>query len=351
MIYILTASLSFIALFTFIKLVDWLGLKDYPCERKQHDGVIPVIGGLSVFTSFFVSVLFFTELTTEIYLLMIASSLMVYIGVLDDKYDLSVRSRLIGQFIVSSILIMGLGNYLTSLGNIFYFFELELGIFGIVLTYILIIGIINAFNMIDGIDGLLGSVSFIAFSGLAVLSLNFGHIVLFQLCLLFVSCLVPFLLANLQIFPFKKNKVFMGDAGSMFIGFVLVWLLVTGIELNKEETTFRPVVALFLLGLPLIDMVAIMYRRIKKKASPFKADRDHIHHIFMRAGFSSKETLFVISLFALIVAAGGVVMEICKVHEAIMFCIFILIFIAYSYMLSHAWKFSRFIQNLKKKMQ
>lgn len=128
----------------------------------------------------------------------------------------------------------------------------------------------------------------------------------------------------------------MGDAGSMLIGLTVVWLLVLGVE--ADARVFAPVTALYLIGIPLMDMAAIMYRRVKKGMSPFKPDRDHLHHIFERAGYSRKQTLVRISLASIVLAALGVSGEWMLVPEWIMFLGFVAIFVAYNWALSHIWQ-------------
>lgn len=351
MSYFFAIFISVCVILTLYRYVDWLGLVDRPCDRKKHVGNIPLIGGLSVFISYALSILIFTNPSNEVFLFVIASSLMVYIGVLDDKYDLSVRSRLIGQFIVSSLLIFGLGIYIKSLGDILFLGDINLAGVGVAFTFIFIVGAINAFNMIDGIDGLLGSISITSFCSLGFLGFYYGNTELFHFSLLFACCLIPFLFANLGLFPFKKMKIFMGDAGSMFIGFALLWLLIVNVDQNNEGLSYRPIVGLYIIGLPLIDMIALMFRRVKKGKSPFKADREHIHHIFLKSGFSSKQTLLLLwsgsSLFALL----GLCLEVNNASEGIMFFIFIASFIIYTSIIMYAWKFSRFINQFKSKVE
>src|SRR5690606_8824505 len=128
----------------------------------------------------------------------------------------------------------------------------------------------------------------------------------------------------------------MGDAGSMFIGFAVVWLLVNGTQ--PGQMAFRPVTALWLIALPLMDMVAIMVRRARKGQSVMKPDREHLHHIFMRAGFSDREALIMITGIALLLAAIGLLGEFFQLPEWFMFTAFIGLFTVYDWGLSHAWR-------------
>ncbi|WP_345852211.1 UDP-N-acetylglucosamine--undecaprenyl-phosphate N-acetylglucosaminephosphotransferase [Shewanella algae] len=319
----------------FQPIAQKIGLVDLPNERKTHVGAIPLIGGLSIYCSVFLvsSIVFEQSQVFNLYL--ISAALILFLGVLDDKYDLSVRVRIVAQIITSSILIFGAGFYLTSFGGIIYFFELKLGYVGVFVTILAVIGAINAFNMVDGIDGLAGMLSLVTFASLALLFYTSGNH-WFILPLLFIGAIIGYLIFNLK-WPFESvQKIFMGDAGSMLIGLTVVWLLVLGVE--AETQVFAPVTALYLIGIPLMDMAAIMYRRVKKGMSPFKPDRDHLHHIFERAGYSRKQTLVRITLASIVLAAVGICGEWLHVPEWIMFFGFIGIFVAYNWALAHVWQ-------------
>jgi UDP-GlcNAc:undecaprenyl-phosphate GlcNAc-1-phosphate transferase len=198
--------------------------------------------------------------------------------------------------------------------------------------------------MVDGIDGLAGMLSLVTFTSLSVLFYRAGND-WFLLPLLFDAAILAYLFFNLR-WPFDSvQKIFMGDAGSMLIGLTVVWLLVLGTQSYNvhqgavlNEVVFSPVTALYLIAIPLMDMVAIMYRRIRKGFSPFKADRDHLHHIFERAGYNRKQTLVRITLLSLLLALCGMAGEFYQVPESIMFSLFIILFISYNWALAHVWQ-------------
>lgn len=332
--------LTCIAIKVLNPIAQRVGLVDLPNERKLHEGAIPLIGGVSIYCSVLLvsSIVVPESQTFNLYL--ISSALILFLGVLDDKYDLSVRVRIAAQVITASILIFGAGFYLTTLGHILYFFELKLGYVGIFVTTIAVIGAINAFNMVDGIDGLAGMLSLVTFSSLTLL-FYFAGSSWFLLPLLFIGAILGCLLFNLR-WPFPSlDKIFMGDAGSMLIGLTVVWLLVIGTNPDPSipaKQVLSPVTALYLIAIPLMDMVAIMYRRVKKGMSPFKPDRDHLHHIFERAGYNRKQTLLRISLASLVLAVIGIGGEMAQVPEWIMFFAFLSIFAVYNWALSNIWQ-------------
>ncbi len=141
----------------------------------------------------------------------------------------------------------------------------------------------------------------------------------------------------------KKRKIFMGDAGSMMIGFTVIWVLLSASQ-STNDPLMRPVTALWLIALPLMDMAAIMIRRIRRGDSPFKPDREHLHHIFQRMGLNSRQTLFAICCLASALTAFGLYGEVTGLSEAFMFYAFITCFALYAYCLSHIWKITKFVR-------
>lgn len=320
------------------------GLVDLPNERKLHIGAIPLIGGVAIYLGVLTAALIFMPYSQVFNIYLVSAAMILFLGVLDDKYDLSVKLRIISQIIVASMMIFGAQLYLNSFGYILGFFEFKLGYIGILVTIVAVIGAINAFNMVDGIDGLAGMLSLISFSSLAFLLSRVNND-WFHLSVLFIAALLAYLMFNLR-WPFKSvTKIFMGDAGSMLIGLTIVWLLVIGT--NNQVNAFRPVTALYIIAIPLMDMTAIMYRRIKKGVSPFSADREHLHHIFERAGLTRKKALITISFMALMIATFGCLGEVFQIYEWLMFSIFIVMFICYSWAISHVWQILSWFRKTK----
>ena len=335
--YILaTALTTFCFAFLAIKLckpiaVD-VGLVDKPSERKHHSGHIPLIGGISIFLAVLAASLLWLPNTLELRMYLIASAMMVFIGVLDDKFDLRVRVRLIGQIIIASLMIYGVGGYISNLGNLFGMGDVVLGPVGIIFTYIAILAVINAYNMIDGINGLIGSLSINTFASIAILFIISGNRDYLSYPLILATATLPYLIFNLGLFKkllgSSRRRIFMGDAGSMFVGLSVVWLLTMGTQ--GEQASFRAVTALWICAIPLMDMLAIVVRRYKKGKSPFKPDRDHLHHILQRVGFSEKQTLIIISTIAAALSAIGLAGEYYNVAEPVMLFGFLVTFFLYN---------------------
>ncbi len=278
-----------------------LGLLDHPTDRKHHVGSVPLVGGLAIFLGVLAGALSYGRFHDFATLLLGTSALLVLLGALDDRFNLSVRIRLLVQTIAILTVIASSGVYIHSLGHLFGH-EVELGWGGIPLTLVAVIGLLNAFNMMDGIDGLAGGLALVAIAALVTFAgatpLR-GTLVL--MALLAVATL-PYLAANLGL---AGRKVFMGDAGSMVLGYLLAWTL---IRLSQQPGShLSPVDVLWCVAVPVLDTFAVMYRRLRQGQSPFKPDRGHIHHILLRAGLSPRATLLVLIALAGCIAFVGTV--------------------------------------------
>ncbi|MGP4987935.1 UDP-N-acetylglucosamine--undecaprenyl-phosphate N-acetylglucosaminephosphotransferase [Pseudoalteromonas nigrifaciens] len=324
---ILTFFIAFSVLFLMRKVARKVGLVDKPSGRKMHTGNIPLVGGVAICINIVNYIYTHPDMINHANLFMLCICALTIVGALDDRFDLSVKIRMGVQALISFAMIYYSGVHLHTLGDMFGFGNIELGYVGGVITIFAVIGCINAFNMVDGIDGLLGGLSIVTFASLGILLSLVGEQSLSYLCLLLVVCMVPYIIMNLGLIGHKR-KVFMGDAGSMMIGFTVIWLLI-GASQTPGNAMIRPVTALWLIAVPLMDMTAIMIRRVKQGKSPFKPDREHLHHICQRLGCSPTQTLILICLFASVFAGIGVIGEIFVIPEFLMFYSFIILFTMY----------------------
>ena len=340
MAVVITLLVGFVSIFILQPLAINYGLVDQPDARKHHEGAIPLIGGMAIFFALAVGCVWAFPNNLLINLYLISAALIVFLGVLDDYHDLRVRIRVIAQALIAAILVFGAGHYLAQLGNILGTGPVGTFVFGPLLTILAVLAAINAFNMTDGIDGLAGSLAFTTFGSVALLWLMAGQLDLLLLPLVFIAALLPYLLFNLSLVPGPVKKIFMGDAGSMLIGLSVIWLLVLGTQ--GEDAAFRPVTALWIIAVPFLDMSAIVVRRIRKGQSPFKPDRNHLHHIFMRAGLGPRGALLVITLLSWVYAIVGMLGEVLQIPEAIMFYLFVALFLVYTWCIHHIWRLLRF---------
>ncbi|MGI9916065.1 UDP-N-acetylglucosamine--undecaprenyl-phosphate N-acetylglucosaminephosphotransferase [Vibrio owensii] len=334
---------SFATLFLMRKVAKKIGLVDKPNTRKLHNGAVPLVGGISI-CLVLAQYLTFNPRTIEhswLYLLCICT--LTVVGAIDDKIDLSFKVRLGIQAVLSIVMMKVAGIELNNLGDMFGVGDISLGWTGSLITIVAVIGAINAFNMVDGIDGLLGGLSVVTFGALAfLLQVDSQHGPAY-LCVIIIVALFPYIFMNLGILG-RERKVFMGDAGSMMIGFTVIWLLLGVSQTSSSEPLMRPVTALWLIAVPLMDMAAIMIRRIRRGDSPFKPDREHLHHIFQRLGMSSSQTLVIICLIAMLYASFGIYGEAINIPETVMFSLFIGCFIIYCTILTYIWRITSFIR-------
>lgn len=349
--FFLAITSSFLLSFSALKFLRpfaiKVGLVDKPCTRKQHLGHVPLIGGIAVFFGVLVSSSIWLSVSAELVTYLITAAAMVCLGALDDKFDLSVGLRIGFQIFIATFMIVLADKYIINLGDLFLVGDIHLKYIGFFFTYVAVIAMINAFNMVDGIDGLLGLVSINALGAIAVLLLIKGQENLFTI--LIIAALIPYLIFNLGVFGTRYRKVFMGDAGSMFIGFTVVWLLV--LNTQGESAGFRPVTALWVVSIPLMDMASIIIRRLKKGGSPFRADREHLHHILLRLGFSANHTLYIIISFSIVFSTVGILAEWLNIHESIMFNSFILAFFLYNYLIQNIWQLRKNLKKMKVKIR
>lgn len=331
----LMSSLSILLISPF---ADRMGLVDVPNHRKLHSGHIPLIGGLSVYAGLAVGIMLLATPGSGFTTYLVCSSLLVILGVMDDSWDISPSVRLVVQALVALIMCFGTGTYISHLGDLFGFGQIYLGTGGVVLTVIAVIAGINAFNMIDGIDGLLGTSSLITLLSLAILFFLNADMNNLYLSLAMAVALIPYLAANMGFSPVKVRKIFMGDTGSMLIGFTVVWLLVRGSQ--GPTPSFSVSTALWLIAFPLMDMVRVMVWRMRSGKPVFEADRTHLHHLLLRSA-SRHSVLVKISILAVFFAVVGIALELTvrlPQKDGVIFLLFIASFVIYMLRLSRLGK-------------
>ncbi|NOI24001.1 UDP-N-acetylglucosamine--undecaprenyl-phosphate N-acetylglucosaminephosphotransferase [Vibrio mediterranei] len=349
-------------LFVFTKMANQVGLVDAPNQRKRHTGQIPLVGGLAVTLAILGYLVLSSNEMPYVSVLTCSMFILLVMGVIDDKYDLSCKLRLTVQAGLTTFVALATDIKLISFGNAFGLGYTELEWLALPMTVIAVIGAINAFNMVDGIDGLLGCLACITFASLGALFTFYNDPQHALFCTVIIAALLPYIAMNLGWLGHTR-KVFMGDAGSMVIGFMVIWLLFTISQPSLSAIdpmfwyqwtayeTVRPVTVLWLIAVPLMDMVAIMARRIKRGVSPMTPDREHLHHIFQRIGFNRKQTLLIICSIATGYALFGVYGEVKNISEPTMFYLFLVCFGLYYVLLSKIWRITAYIRLLRKEQR
>ncbi len=336
------STIVFILLFR--KHAERLGLVDVPGGRKNHEGAVPVIGGIAIFVAFIFSSFACGQPLDSFHSFFVNLLLLTVVGTLDDLHDLSARTRFLAQIVAALLMTSWGGVFIDDLGNLFGNGTVHLHNWAIPFTVFCVLGVINAFNMIDGVDGLAGGLVFIALALFGSTALLAGLTIHATLIFLLASAVLGFLVFNMRAPWRSKAAVFMGDAGSMMLGYALARFAVDLTDSDSRAIT--PITAVWILAVPLMDTVNTMVRRMLKGRSPFSADREHLHHIFLRAGYSVSRTVVMILSVSLLLGLVGLAGWHYGVPEYMMFYAFLLLFALYSFAMSHAWKVMKAIKNV-----
>ena len=285
-------------------VIDWSqkeGLVDVPNERKIHKAPISRLGGIAIWLSTMLTFLVLVALSYYPYGsllsgILLGGSLMFLLGLIDDIYNLDAKFKLVIQLSIATIVYL-LGVKIDTLFNPFGN-AIDLGIFSYPITILWIVGITNAVNFIDGVDGLAGSV-------ISVSSITLALVAVAMTPAQPITALIAFILAGSMLafltFNFNPAKIFMGDSGALFSGFLLATLSIAGV---MKGATLAILLPFLVLAVPIMDITYSSLRRIMKGKSPFVADAEHIHHKLLKAGFSQKITVAILTCVAIV---GGAV--------------------------------------------
>ena len=339
----LTSFLTVMTIFCLIPMAKKIGLVDKPGGRKKHLGEIPLIGGISIFLVLGTFAIFTSYFSNDWKLVLGVSSILIIIGLIDDLWDIRPLYKLIAQTIAALLLMLSTGDFIQTIahlpdGNTINIYEL-----GYFLTLFAIVGLINAFNMMDGIDGLAAMQAIISiiltFTSMYFLNIKFSSdfFVIFLL-----GALIGFLVANLNILP--KTKVFLGDAGSMMLGLFIAWMLISYTQ-TSNKYGLPPSLALYVVAIPVADTLAISFRRILSKRSPFHPDRKHLHHICLRLGLSPIHSLAIICIFSFSIYVIGIVTYL-MFGEIISIILFFAMIVLYYIFIRNIWRISSILRRI-----
>jgi UDP-GlcNAc:undecaprenyl-phosphate GlcNAc-1-phosphate transferase len=320
-------------LFT-VLLILWLrrpaerfGLVDHPGGRKRHADIVPLTGGLAITVGFFVALSLSFAALAEYRVLFVAVALLAAIGLLDDLGEVSPRSKL-GVQVIAAVLMTSWGNhFLTSLGDLFGRGPIDLANWAIPLTVFATVAVINGINMLDGLDGLAGGLVAIMLGFFALFSLWQGDVNALKIVLVLAGAVLGFLLFNAP-HPWRgRRRVFMGDTGSLVLGFVVTWFT---IDLSLPgPMAVPPVVMLWVVGLVLFDLFTVTVRRLLQRKDPVAPDRAHVHHVLQRWGFTAVQTGTLLLACNATMGAVGIIAWRTGVPEPAMFAAFVVVGFAY----------------------
>lgn len=298
------------------RLAYRIGAVDKPNYRKVHDHVMPRLGGLAIFIAFLIGIVVAQPMDKSMIAILIGSFVIIVTGVLDDMLEISPKAKLIGQTIAAAIVIF-FGGVQIDFINLPFGGKLDFGYLSIPLTLIWIIGITNAINLIDGLDGLAAGVSTIALVTLATMAFIMSDMFVLVMALILAASTCGFLFYN-----FHPAKIFMGDTGALFLGFMISVLALLGF---KNVTFVSLVIPIVMLGVPISDTFFAIVRRLLNKQPPFSPDKSHLHHRLMSIGFTHRQTVLLIYGIAAMFGLAAIIFSMAKLWGAILLITVILI--------------------------
>lgn len=296
-----------ISLFTAMIMMPFLqrwaidtGAVDIPDARKVHHRAVPRIGGVAICMAWLFSLLVYVDMAREVRGILAGSLIIFLTGLIDDLYGLTPKKKFLGQIIACIVTIIVGHITINSLGDLFGFGLITVPpVLAAPFTILAVVGIINAFNLMDGLDGLAGGISTIALTAFMILGYLTGNMLMLALCAALLGGVLGFLKYNIH-----PAQIFMGDTGSLLVGFVIAFLAV--LLTQSPGAQVQPLVPFVILGLPIADTIRVMSSRMLQRKSPFSPDKTHVHHRFLDLGLNHRYTVIIIYGISLALAAGAV---------------------------------------------
>ncbi|WP_079527250.1 glycosyltransferase family 4 protein [Halobacillus hunanensis] len=266
------------------KLAIYIGATDSPDSRKVHKRLMPRLGGLAIFLSVLIGVSIFMPENIYTWPIMVGATIIVATGIMDDIYGIAPWYKLSGQTLAAVIVIVN--GVEVEFINLPYGGQLEFGMLSFPITLLWIVGITNAINLVDGLDGLAAGISAIALLTVSGMAITMGNSFVMLMGLMMFGATLGFL-----VFNFYPAKIFMGDTGAMFLGFMIGVLSLLGF---KNVTLFSLVIPILILGVPISDTIFAILRRAMTGRPIMKPDSAHLHHCLLKLGYSHPETVIMI---------------------------------------------------------
>ncbi|MEB3235020.1 MAG: MraY family glycosyltransferase [Cyanobacteriota bacterium] len=313
-------------------LVPWaghLGLIDHPGGRKRHRRPVPMVGGIAIFVAVTAATHAFALSPHPMWPLTLAAVWMLVVGIADDRHDILPITRLINQCALALLLAAVSGYRVESLGNLFGFGDIALGWLGVPMGILAAVALTNAFNMLDGLDGLAAGVALTTFLAILALAVEDQRWVIAVSSAAMVGALVGFLLFNLPFAVSRKHLVFMGDGGSTMVGMLaavsLLALLVQGslpngwADPSGVDTRIAVAGLLWLVAIPVFEIVTSTLRRVRQGLSPFAADNGHYHHRLRQAHWPVRLIFLFYMAFSVAMMVAGLSLHRMTAPEPLMF--------------------------------
>ena len=326
MILIMIAvSFIFVAvIIPFIKKIAFhIGAIDIPNERKVHKKPMPRLGGLGIYAGFLLGYMLFCEHTYMMNSILIGSFILIITGIIDDIKPLKPLQKLLGQIISTLIVVLYGSVLLKDIG--FFGIYIDFGLFAYPITILFILGCINCMNLIDGLDGLAGGISSIFFLTIGIIAFSHSKIGLDYSLALSITFIMLGSTGGFLFHNFYPAKIFMGDTGSMFLGYMMAIITILGFKSVMMSSIIIP---LFILAVPILDMLFAIIRRKLKGESVTIPDKSHIHHLLLKKNFSQRQTVLIIYLITALFSIATIIytlfnQKIGMIIYSILICIYI----------------------------
>lgn len=304
------------ALALLLRVAPNLGLIDHPIGgRKDHGVPTPVVGGIGIFCALVAGWIMAGEIVLAQVGMLGAGALLLLAGVLDDLFDLNWKLRILLQ-VIAAALLCAAGLVVERLGMPGESLPLFLGPVALIFTVFAVVGLINAINMIDGVDGLSGACAVVSLGCFAALAAWTGADSLALSLLLGMLAVLVFLAFNLRLPGLPRARTFLGNSGSAFLGLLLAW---SAIALTQDgASAITPALAPWLVALPILDCLVLIYRRLAAGRSPFAADRLHLHHLLMDRGLEVGQVVALAVAIHLSIALAGLALMLMQVPSWLM---------------------------------
>jgi UDP-GlcNAc:undecaprenyl-phosphate GlcNAc-1-phosphate transferase len=317
------------------------GLLAVPGGRREHEGITPLVGGIGIFMGLLAGFAYlywkglFAQVNLEFSAVFWAMLGLVILGVMDDRVEMRARTKFAFEALIATLAVLVADLHLVSLGQVLPGLDMQLGAFAPFVTVLAVLSMINAVNMIDGSDGLAGTQLVVSFAGLAAACLYAGSSAVGVLMLFPCSAIVGFLVFNLRLSSHGRAKAFLGDAGTMMLGFLLA---VMAIIATTGNNGVPPAVVLWICALPLLDGLTTIMRRSRAGKAISIGYRDHLHHLLRARGASVNDVVF----WEGILAVAGVVFALTiwqlGLPEWVLTVAFVLAAVLYRHFVDAAWR-------------
>lgn len=324
---LLPLLVTVVFMFALRPLARNIGLIDKPGGRKNHEGEVPIIGGLAMLGGLLIGGIQYMNTAGGVAYFFSAICILVIVGAVDDRYDLPPSVRFLAQTCAVSLMIFGADLFVRDLGRVWFGDVVHLGWLASVFTLLLVITAINAFNMFDGSDGVAGAQALTALLFLGCAGFVSGSSHTLPLVANLVGVVFGFLIFNWPSRRTQDVRAFMGDAGSTMLGFALAWV---SVDLSQDPSrAITPMVVLWIFALPIFDLFSNMLRRMRAGRSPFHGDSEHLHHLLKRLGLSSRQVAQVVLTTSAVLAGFGVGGYLLGLSDGFLFVLWILGLISY----------------------